>query len=159
MFCFRYEKTLYFLTKKKVSEKMLHVCDLIWTSCCRRSINKSALISLEKFEITLRHVLINIQTYIQLHPSQPGELVDIDDRNNYNHKWHLRFSCFSSSSSSGEISWDDISGQLYGGPVNDLQEGDDAEAKEKTKEAAKRGDKLHRTHRDASLHFLEFHIL
>ena len=156
MFCHMNERRLYFLTKKKISDKVLHVCNLIWTSCCRWSIKKVALVS---FEIIWNHSQACVQTYIQLHPSQPGELVDTDNRNNYNHKWHLRFPCFSSSSSSGEISWDDISGQLNGGPVNDLQEGDDAEAKEKTKEAAKRGDKLHRTHRDASLHFLKFQIL
>ena len=38
-------------------------------------------------------------------------------------------------------------------PVDNLYEGDDAEAETEAKEAAKRGDKVHRTHPDAPLHF------
>ena len=38
-------------------------------------------------------------------------------------------------------------------PIDDFDEGDDTEAKTKTKEAAKRGDEIHRTHPDAPLHF------
>ena len=39
-------------------------------------------------------------------------------------------------------------------PVDDLYEGDNAEAKKEPKESAKGGNKLNRSHRDASLQFL-----
>ena len=38
-------------------------------------------------------------------------------------------------------------------PIDDLHEWDDAEAKTKTKEAAKGGNEIHRTHSDTPLHF------
>lgn len=40
----------------------------------------------------------------------------------------------------------------HSGPVNNLQEGDDTEPKEETKEATKGGDKLNWSHRYVSLH-------
>ena len=42
----------------------------------------------------------------------------------------------------------------HGCPVDDLQEGDNAEAKKEAKESAKGRDKLNGSHRDASLQFL-----
>lgn len=45
-------------------------------------------------------------------------------------------------------------------PIDDFHEWDDAEAKTKTKEAAKGGNEIHRTHSDAPLHFLKhFHMI
>ena len=43
-------------------------------------------------------------------------------------------------------------GQGDGCPVDDLEEGDEAEAKAKSKEAAKRGDELDRSHPYSALH-------
>ena len=38
-------------------------------------------------------------------------------------------------------------------PVDDLDEGDDAEAEKKAEESSKRGDEVHRAHLDAPLKF------
>ena len=46
----------------------------------------------------------------------------------------------------------DIPSKLNKSPIGNLTEGDDAEAKEKTKESTQRGDKINRAHGDASLH-------
>ena len=43
-------------------------------------------------------------------------------------------------------------GEGYGCPVDDLKEGDEAEAKTKSKEAAKGGDELDRSHPYSALH-------
>ena len=48
---------------------------------------------------------------------------------------------------------DETPPKSHGCPVDDLDEGDRAEPKEKTKEAAEGGDKLNRSHRDPSLQF------
>ena len=54
--------------------------------------------------------------------------------------------------SEGPSALNDVPSKLNESPVGNLKEGDDAEAKEKTKESTKRGDKVNRTHGDASLH-------
>ena len=46
---------------------------------------------------------------------------------------------------------DHISGQSSNDPVENLNEGDDAESKAEAKEASKRGNELHRAHPDAPL--------
>ena len=43
-------------------------------------------------------------------------------------------------------------GEGYSCPVDDLEEGDEAEAQAKTKEAAKGGDELDQTHPYSALH-------
>ena len=49
-----------------------------------------------------------------------------------------------------------IPGKGDGCPVDDLEEGDEAEAKAKSKEAAKRGDELDRSHPYSALHLCNF---
>ena len=46
---------------------------------------------------------------------------------------------------------DNIPANPHGCPVDDLEEGDNAEAKKETKESAKGRDKLNRSHQDSSL--------
>ena len=47
----------------------------------------------------------------------------------------------------------------YNNPVDDLDEGDNAEAEEEAKESSKRGNEVHRAHPDAPLEFLRDHVL
>ena len=52
---------------------------------------------------------------------------------------------------SGIMFPDQIPANPHGCPVDDLEEGDNAEAKKEAKESAKGRDKLNRSHRDSSL--------
>ena len=49
-------------------------------------------------------------------------------------------------------------GKGDGCPVDDLEEGDEAESKAKSKEAAHQGDELNRTHADSPLHLCKSNL-